>query len=187
MRTAMKYRTNVFTSIRYATFTIAAIALCTALWTGCSQVENSRCNPALSHNECDNDPTVTCIQNNSPGCAGEAYCCRATDPTNSATITSSDPTSYCAYIQQNCPGSPTFVAPEAGGAGDDGGGAEATAPDAPAEATAPDAPAEATAPDAPAEATAPEATAPDAPAEATAPDASGDAKGDAPADATSGG
>jgi hypothetical protein len=185
MRTAMKYQMTVFTSTRYAIFTIAAIALCTVLWAGCSQVENSRCNPALSHNECDNDPTVTCIQNNSPGCAGEAYCCRATDPTNSATITSSDPTSYCAYIQQNCPGSPTYVAPEAGveAAGGDDGAAEATAPDAPAEATAPDALAEAMAP----EATAPEATAPDAPAEATAPDASGDAKGDAPADATSGG
>jgi hypothetical protein len=183
MRTAMKYQTNVFTSIHYVVFALAVTALCTVLSAGCSQVENSRCNPALSHNECDNDPTVTCIQNNSPGCAGEAYCCRASDPTNPATITSSDPTSYCSYIQQNCPSSPTFVAPEAG----DDGGAEATAPDAPAEATAPDAPPEATAPEATAPDAPAEATAPDAPAEATAPDASGDAKGDAPADATTGG
>ncbi|HLK35794.1 MAG TPA: hypothetical protein VKU41_03505 [Polyangiaceae bacterium] len=57
--------------------------------TGCSQVEGSRCNPALSHDECDNAPAVQCVQPAAPACNGEAYCC-AVDSNGNITSTESN-------------------------------------------------------------------------------------------------
>ncbi len=65
---------------------------------GCSQVEGSRCDPALSHDECDNAPTVQCV---TPSGQGNSYCCTVTAGAttgqsnpgvlNGGTIDSTDP------------------------------------------------------------------------------------------------
>jgi hypothetical protein len=41
----------------------------------CSQIAGSRCDPALSHDECDNSPTVQCV---TPAGQGNSYCCAVT-------------------------------------------------------------------------------------------------------------
>jgi hypothetical protein len=55
-----------------------ATTLSAATSMGCSQVEGSACNPALSHDECDNAPTIQCIWPTNAACFGQAYCCKAT-------------------------------------------------------------------------------------------------------------
>jgi hypothetical protein len=67
--------------------------------------EGDRCNPNLSHDECDNG--LVCVQ---PGACPEAYCC----PVNASASSS-------AY----CRGDPS-VCPSEAGTGDDGGGEAAT-------------------------------------------------------------
>jgi hypothetical protein len=109
MKTAMN-KQIIAACVRSTLTTAAGLLLSAVLGLGCSQVEGSRCNPDLSHDECDNSSTTFCIQNNTPGCAGEAYCCLATDPTDPHTITSTDPN--CAYIKGDCTSSPTYVGSE---------------------------------------------------------------------------
>lgn len=71
----MKTRTTVSTWVRSTAVASLAALLGLVLSAGCSQVEGSRCNPALSHDECDNAPTVQCVQPMAAACNGEAYCC----------------------------------------------------------------------------------------------------------------
>jgi hypothetical protein len=86
---AMKSRSNVSSWVRSCSFTLLAIVLALFLSAGCSQAEGSACNPALSHNECDNDPTVQCLQPSTtmyPNCFGNAYCCTVTYASDGVTI-----------------------------------------------------------------------------------------------------
>jgi hypothetical protein len=74
----MKNFTMVSTWMRTGIIALVLAAPCLSLSAGCSQVEGSRCNPDLSHDECDNSPTVQCYQPSLtmyPACNGEAYCC----------------------------------------------------------------------------------------------------------------
>jgi hypothetical protein len=76
MDTTMKAHKTVSAWVRStAVASLAALLLALAFSAGCSQVEGSRCNPALSHDECDNAPTTQCVAPAAPACNGEAYCC----------------------------------------------------------------------------------------------------------------
>jgi hypothetical protein len=78
MRTTMSNFATVSTWIRYGVLSLAVAVPCVSLSVGCSQAEGSRCNPALSHDECDNAPTVQCLgpsYTEYPACNSEAYCC----------------------------------------------------------------------------------------------------------------
>jgi hypothetical protein len=75
METTMKAQPTVSTWVRSTAAVSLAGLLGLVLSAGCSQVEGSRCNPALSHDECDNAPTTQCVQPTAPACNGEAYCC----------------------------------------------------------------------------------------------------------------
>ena len=57
--------------------TMAAIVVSLAFLTGCPPpvAEGERCDPALSHDECDNAPTVQCVI---PTNCLESYCCSTT-------------------------------------------------------------------------------------------------------------
>jgi hypothetical protein len=101
--------------IRSTIVASAAAALTLVLSSGCSQVEGSRCNPALSHDECDNAPTVQCVQPPAPACNGEAYCCTVDSNGN---ITSSDPN--CQWLIQ-CQNQSAAEAGGGTGGGDAGG------------------------------------------------------------------
>ena len=90
-----------------------AALLCALVGAGCSQVEGSRCNPALSHDECDNGPTVQCVSPMAAQCFGEAYCCTVDDKGNITDAT--DPN--CQFLIQ-CQAASAASA----GGGDDGGG-----------------------------------------------------------------
>jgi len=65
-----KYRSNW---VGFGALGLSFAALSVLLSTGaCSQIAGSRCNPALSHDECDNSPTVQCV---TPAGQGNSYCC----------------------------------------------------------------------------------------------------------------
>jgi hypothetical protein len=184
MRTAMKNdQRNFSTWVRYAIWVLVGSVLCTILSAGCSQIEGSRCNPVLTHDECDNAPAVQCVQINSAACAGEAYCCKATmNADGTWDITSTDPN--CVYLMQGCPGGFLYVPPEAGTeAGDDGASSSEAAPEASTEAgpaATPDSSGDAT-PDVAAE------TSVEASSHEGGADASTDAGPEASSDATTGG
>jgi hypothetical protein len=117
---AMKSRSNVSTWVRSSSLLLLATALGLVLSAGCSQAEGSACNPTLSHNECDNDPTIQCVQPNLamyPNCFGNAYCCNVTFASDGVTISSVNDTSVdnCAWIAQCIQG--TAGVPDSG-AGD---------------------------------------------------------------------
>jgi hypothetical protein len=105
----MKSRPNV-SVLRSASLLLVATVLGLVLSAGCSQAEGSACNPALSHNECDNDPTIQCVQPSLtmyPNCFGNAYCCNATYASDGVTITaiSDQDIPNCAYLWQCIQGS----------------------------------------------------------------------------------
>jgi hypothetical protein len=84
-------------------------------------VEGSACNPALSHDECNNAPTIQCIWPTNPARFGQAYCCNAT-PNFDANgnflgtyvITSTDPNcASLAACQNRTGGETSTTAPEA--------------------------------------------------------------------------
>lgn len=54
------------------TLVLSAVALTLLAHCYPSTSEGDRCNPALSHDECDNAPTVQCVT--PPNCL-ESYCC----------------------------------------------------------------------------------------------------------------
>src|SRR5580704_7457355 len=65
-----KYR---FTWVGFGAVALSLTGLSLLLSTGaCSQVDGSRCDPYLSHDECDNSPTVQCV---TPAGQGNSYCC----------------------------------------------------------------------------------------------------------------
>jgi hypothetical protein len=128
METNMKSRSTVSTWVRSAVVAPLGILIAFVLSAGCSQDEGSACNPALSHDECDNAPNVQCVQPSLtmyPLCYGNAYCC-TTDMNGNITDTSQP---NCLWLSQCMAASV---------AGD--GGMEAAAPDAgtPDTSTSPD-------------------------------------------------
>jgi hypothetical protein len=78
MKDTMKKHMTVSNWVGPASAVLFAAALSAAFSVGCSQAEGSACNPALSHDECDNAPAIQCIQPTNPACFGQAYCCAAT-------------------------------------------------------------------------------------------------------------
>jgi hypothetical protein len=131
---------------------------------GCSQVEGSRCNPALSHDECDSAPTTQCVAPTAAACNGEAYCCTV-DSNGNITDTTDLNCQFLIACQQ--------ASAAESGTGDDGGDAttmEAAAAETSTPETGPDASPDAgpdASPDVAAEA------APDVSAEASLEDAGG--------------
>jgi hypothetical protein len=91
----MKTNLNKFAAawIRSGVIALSLAVPCASLAAGCSQAEGSRCNPDLSHDECDNSPTVQCVQPAASACNAEAYCC-AVDANGN--ITSMEPN--CQYL-----------------------------------------------------------------------------------------
>jgi hypothetical protein len=65
-----------------AAFSVTALTLLLSTG-GCSQVDGSRCNPYLSHDECDNAPTVQCV---TPAGTGDSYCCTVSAGAVASTI-----------------------------------------------------------------------------------------------------
>jgi hypothetical protein len=62
----------------------SATALSLLLSAGaCSQVDGSRCNPYLSHDECDNAPAVQCV---TPAGQGNSYCCMVSSGAVASTV-----------------------------------------------------------------------------------------------------
>jgi hypothetical protein len=119
METNMKSRSTVSTWVRSVTVAPLGILLALVLSAGCSQDEGSACNPALSHDECDNAPNVQCVQPSLtmyPLCYGNSYCC-TTDSNGNITDTTQ---SNCLWLSQ------CMAASIAG----DGGGEEGAAPEA---------------------------------------------------------
>jgi hypothetical protein len=92
---AMKSRSTVAAWGRSALVFVLALLLASILSAGCSQADGSACNPTLSHDECDNAPTVQCVQPSAPTCYGQAYCCTVDSNGN---IT--DTTDTCQYLIQ---------------------------------------------------------------------------------------
>jgi hypothetical protein len=125
----MKTHTTISPWVRSIAVVSLAALLCAVLSAGCSQAEGSRCNPFLSHDECDNAPNVQCVSPSAAACAGEAYCCTVD--------MSSTPGTAGAYgnitdtTEPNCQFLIACQAPtplEGGTSGDDGGGGEAASP-----------------------------------------------------------
>jgi hypothetical protein len=65
---------NTWTNTRARVLTVSPLAGLLAVALSCMPAtpEGSRCNPSLSHNECENDPVVQCTT--PPSCL-ESYCC----------------------------------------------------------------------------------------------------------------
>jgi hypothetical protein len=95
METNMNPHMSISTWIRRSVVVLAAAFPCFLLSAGCSQVEGSRCNPAITHDECDNAPTDVCFAPTAAACAGEAYCC--TLASDGVTVTSMEPN--CQFLQ----------------------------------------------------------------------------------------
>jgi hypothetical protein len=73
MNIAMKDKKYRFTWVGFGAVALSLTGLSLLLSTGaCSQVDGSRCDPDLSHDECDNSPTVQCV---TPAGTGNSYCC----------------------------------------------------------------------------------------------------------------
>jgi hypothetical protein len=91
-KTMIRKQTFATIWLRLGLVAFAATVASAVLSVGCSQVEGSACNPALSHDECDNAPSVLCVQPANPQCFGQAYCCKATlNADGTFDITSTDP------------------------------------------------------------------------------------------------
>jgi hypothetical protein len=117
MRTTMNNFAMIPSWIRSGLIALALALPCLSFSTGCSQVEGSRCNSALSHNECDNPSTITCFAPAASACNGEAYCC-ALD--SNGIVTSNDPNcQFLVMCQAASLDAGTTPTPDAGG--DDGG------------------------------------------------------------------
>jgi hypothetical protein len=54
------------------TLVLSVVALTVLAHCYPSTAEGDRCNPALSHDECENAPTVQCV---TPANCAESYCC----------------------------------------------------------------------------------------------------------------
>ena len=120
METRMNTYPAVFSWIR-AAMVLSAVSLPGLLLSaGCSQVEGSRCNPALSHDECDNAPSVQCVAPTAAACYGEAYCC-AVDSNGKITSTELN----CQFLQQ-CQMAPTGDAGTEASSGSSSGSPEAS-------------------------------------------------------------
>src|SRR5580700_3299490 len=73
MNIPMKDKKYRFTWVGFGAVALSLTGLSLLLSTGaCSQVDGSRCDPALSHDECDNSPAVQCV---TPAGQGNSYCC----------------------------------------------------------------------------------------------------------------
>jgi hypothetical protein len=91
--TKMNARPAISLWIRSASLLLLATGAALVLSAGCSQADGSACNPALSHDECDNAPSVQCVQPSAPNCYGQAYCCTV-DSNGNITDTSDN----CQYL-----------------------------------------------------------------------------------------
>src|SRR5271165_3003540 len=108
MKDTMKRKHMTLSNWVRSALVVVATVLSAATSVGCSQTEGSACNPVLSHDECDNAPTIQCISPTNAACFGQAYCCAATpnyDPSGNFlgtyTVTSTDPNCQSLATCQN--------------------------------------------------------------------------------------
>jgi hypothetical protein len=84
MNIPMKDKKHRFTWVGFGAVAFSIAALSILLATGaCSQVDGSRCDPALSHDECDDAPAVQCV---TPAGGGNSYCCKVSAGAVASTI-----------------------------------------------------------------------------------------------------